>query len=143
MFIAKRAWDETRHTMKVPISSTNPVFQRLVKLDKRMMPIATKQRPAARAMRQLTFKRAHKQVNNKLAKRGTASLASREVKLVVNAMAQRLWLRWGSKPEEGANCILPLVLLEAQTASNMLEAMRTTTPCLSFVAARQTSCPGA
>ena len=34
VFIEKRAWDETRHTMKVPLSSTNPVFQRLIKLEK-------------------------------------------------------------------------------------------------------------
>ena len=132
-FIGKRAWDDTRHTIKVPLLSTNPALQRLIKLAKSMMPIATKQRPAARAMRQLTFKRAHKQVKNKLAKRGAASLASHKVKLAVNAMAQRLWVRWGSKPEEGDNCILPHVLLEAQTASNMLEAMRATTPCLSLL----------
>ena len=48
-------------------------------------------------------------------------------------MVQRLWVRWGSKPEEAANFILPLVLLEAQTASNTLEAMRATTPCLSLL----------
>ena len=31
--IEKRAWDETRHTIKVPPSSANPVFQRLIKLE--------------------------------------------------------------------------------------------------------------
>ncbi len=45
VFVEKRAWDETRHTMKVPLSSTHAVFRRLIELEK-ATPRASKPRPA-------------------------------------------------------------------------------------------------
>ena len=66
-------------------------------------------------------------------KRGQASLKSRKLRVVMNIMAQRLYIRCPMSSGSDIACAMPLqpVSLEAQTATCMLSALQRTAPPLS------------